>query len=145
MLFTSKTIIFLAAAANLIRAAPTASANEVVGVDFFNSTVGILDNNADTEGWASFCDNADCNNCGMSVSLTNPGCLRQTGRKAVKFHGNPIWNTFTLIASPDDQCGCQSSCQPGLHADSGCFPLDDLQGGSYRFITGDGICPSNNC
>lgn len=145
MHFASKTIA-LAAAATLIRAAPTTNITQLEHVDDATSTN--VTERPIAQGWAVFCDDDNCSeNCGMAVSLNNPGCLREPHRKSVKFHGKIYWSHFNLIVSPDDQCSCQSNCADGIAGDSShCMSLEPFQGGSYRFITAE-MCnmDNNNC
>ncbi|CAO1639458.1 unnamed protein product [Sympodiomycopsis kandeliae] len=63
--------------------------------------------------WAQFCNTDDCNDCGTSVSLTNPGCLNENGRKTVKFHGYSVTSgasVVNMVVSPSPNCPCEASC-----------------------------------
>ncbi|KAI1206505.1 uncharacterized protein F4807DRAFT_463716 [Annulohypoxylon truncatum] len=61
--------------------------------------------------WAQFCDDEACSvNCGLSVSVNNPACLRKEwGRKSVRLHGQNFIGSY-LVNSPDANCGCQNDC-----------------------------------
>lgn len=102
---------------------------------------------ARTQGWATFCNDENCNEgCGQAVSLNNPGCLNQSGRKSVKLNGNIAWNHFALIVSPEQNCPCQDNCFSGFSGgDDMCLSLDRYQGSSYKFISVDDGCPGNTC
>lgn len=133
-----KTIAFLAAA-TMIHAAPA----DVIVVEDLpelnHTTLSPL-----SSSWGQFCDDENCKeNCGMSVRLSNPGCLGQRNRKSLKLHG-PGYQMFemALIASPGETCNCQKSCMT-LNGPGACIKLEDTSALSYRFI--DTICPENNC
>jgi hypothetical protein len=98
--------------------------------------------------WAQFCNTNDCNDCGESVSLDNPGCLNESGRQTIKFHGISLeagTQVRNLVASPSPDCPCEASCQTmtvgaagvdwtgvfGVISPSGCAKT--LPGQSFRF------------
>ncbi|KAI1073670.1 hypothetical protein F5B20DRAFT_498457 [Whalleya microplaca] len=63
------------------------------------------------EMWIQFCDDTACSaNCGISVSVNDPGCLaNEWGRNSLKIHGSNFVGAF-LVHSPDKNCGCQDDC-----------------------------------
>lgn len=68
---------------------------------------------AHAEAWAQFCNSDDCNDCGESVSITNPGCLNENGRNSVKFHGYSVTSgaeVIHMVVSPSPDCPCEASC-----------------------------------
>ncbi|KAE8151148.1 hypothetical protein BDV25DRAFT_139131 [Aspergillus avenaceus] len=134
-----KTSVTLLAAATLALAAPSVDVNDVSEVN--NNTLS-----TQTQGWAYFCNDENCNEgCGQSVSINNPGCLNQSGRKSLKLKGNIAWDKFALLSSPDQNCPCQDNCYAAFSGgDDLCISLDNLPGSSYRFITADS-CPGNTC
>lgn len=98
--------------------------------------------------YAQFCDDTECSeNCGISVSVDNAGCLTQKGRQSVKFHGTNLVKA-DLVSSPGDTCDCQNYCYDELVVSDGrgpgCFPLTGPSAESYRFITNQ-ACEMNNC
>ncbi|KAI2607050.1 uncharacterized protein GGS25DRAFT_316989 [Hypoxylon fragiforme] len=89
------------------------------------------------EQWFQFCDDTACSqNCGISVSGSNAGCLEhQAGRKSIKTHGSSFAGTY-LVHSPGDACDCQQDCTAisGIGAPS-CIDISGKKGESrsYRF------------
>lgn len=98
--------------------------------------------------WAQFCNTDDCNDCGQSVSITNPGCLNESGRKSVKFHGYSVTSgaeIIQMVVSPSPDCPCEASCTTvktgaagvgwtgifGVIGGGGCMKIPDGQ--SFRF------------
>ncbi|PWN86931.1 hypothetical protein FA10DRAFT_190134 [Acaromyces ingoldii] len=68
---------------------------------------------AEASAWAQFCNTDDCNDCGESVEITNPGCLNESGRKTIKFHGYSLTSgaeLIQLVVSPSPDCPCEASC-----------------------------------
>jgi hypothetical protein len=54
--------------------------------------------------YAQFCDDTACTeNCGISVSTDNPGCLNESGRHSIKFHDSNIQDV-RLVFSPEPNC-----------------------------------------
>ena len=98
--------------------------------------------NAASAQWAQFCDDNACSvNCGISVELSNPGCLDEVGRGSIYFHDSSP--DYALVFSPGGECPCQNECIDGIGAD-GCYNLDGHSfAESFRFI-GDS-CEANNC
>lgn len=117
----------------------------------FESTLAHPTNTTHHDGfWARFYDDDSCTtNGGISVSLTNPGCLNEAGRGSMKIHGHGF-NLFYLISSPTNDCPCQSHCML-LHGRQTfeCIKLRDrTRGSSYRFVAREiasSRCPSNQC
>lgn len=97
------------------------------------------------QAWITFCDDTNCSkNCGMSLSINNPGCVNQRGRGSYWIDGVIGWDEFSLIVSPDLGCPCQTKCMSGMSGDQHrCVALheEEYKGDSYRFITGG--CPRN--
>ena len=106
--------------------------------------------------FAQFCDDTACSvNCGISVSVDNPGCLNEAGRHSILFHGDNV-QPVNLVFSPTPDCPCQNECvTPVKCAGATCGAVQqclDLSGNmlaeSFRFI-GGGIsnnhCDANNC
>jgi hypothetical protein len=80
---------------------------------FLLATLAITIRTVKAGAWAQFCNTDDCNDCGESVSITNPGCLNENGRKSVKFHGYSVTSGAELIqmvVSPSADCPCEASC-----------------------------------
>ncbi|KAI1324118.1 hypothetical protein F5Y16DRAFT_424247 [Xylariaceae sp. FL0255] len=94
--------------------------------------------------WAMFCDDTDCTTgCGESVSVTNPGCLNESGRQSILFHGDIDSGDYSLVVSPSGNCPCQDNCET-IPSGTTCLDIslyEDAQ--SFRFISGN--CGSNNC
>lgn len=63
---------------------------------------------ASVDIWGMFCDDTDCSqNCGISVKITDPGCLNQNGRQSVLFHGADTGTgDYSLVVSPSADCPC---------------------------------------
>lgn len=111
------------------------------------------------QAWVRFCDDDNCSeNCGIWVSIDNPGCLTEPHRRSFYVDGTGInWDQFSLVISPvgDSYCSCQANCLSQWNindptnyingAQNKCYKLDELQrGGSYRWIQGG--CPlETNC
>ncbi|KAI2621199.1 hypothetical protein GGR54DRAFT_639328 [Hypoxylon sp. NC1633] len=86
--------------------------------------------------WVQFCDDTGCSeNCGISVSINDPGCLaNEGGRRSLKLHGSDFIGAY-LVHSPDARCGCQNDCTdlPGAGAPT-CLDLSGkAPSQSYRF------------
>ena len=109
--------------------------------------VGLLGRFTCAKTFAQFCNDADCNDCGISVSVNNPGCLMEFGRVAVKFHDVNL-ESVNLVSSPDPTCGCQNHCYEhvvaSVNTGPGCFPLTGPAAQSFRFV-GEQICDPDNC
>ncbi|KAI1098889.1 hypothetical protein F4804DRAFT_337759 [Jackrogersella minutella] len=108
--------------------ATTRASLVLVGVIFSRLATGTI--------WAQFCDDGACTkNCGMSVSISNPDCLRQeAGRNSIKFHGEDFIGGY-LVHSPDNACGCQNDCTniPGTGVPT-CMDISQkATAQSYRF------------
>lgn len=101
-----------------------------------------------TSGWATFYDDEHCSvNPGIAVSMTNPGCLNESGRRS--FHMRKTdHRQYWLIVSPTQNCPCQSYCRTLYNRRDGpCVKLEgDTIGLSYRFLADEyRICNPNNC
>ncbi|KAJ7716835.1 hypothetical protein B0H16DRAFT_1279285, partial [Mycena metata] len=61
---------------------------------------------------AQFCNDKACSQgCGISVALSNPGCLNKNGRQSIMFHGDTSsLGRFALVVSPSGNCSCQDTC-----------------------------------
>ncbi|KAI1379618.1 hypothetical protein F4677DRAFT_442593 [Hypoxylon crocopeplum] len=86
--------------------------------------------------WVQFCDDTACSqNCGLSVSINDPGCLaNEWGRRSLKLHGSDFLGAY-LVHSPDAGCGCQIDCTdlPGAGAPT-CIDISGkATSQSYRF------------
>ncbi|KAF1823077.1 uncharacterized protein K489DRAFT_401585 [Dissoconium aciculare CBS 342.82] len=101
--------------------------------------------------YANFCNDENCSDgCGISVSVDNPGCLNESGRKSVSFHGSNIQEA-RLVFSPEQNCNCQQNCVQVVYAGEGqaggpaCMSLDGYkESQSFRFV-GGAQCDANNC
>lgn len=93
--------------------------------------------------YAQFCDDTKCSqNCGESVSVDNPGCLAETGRNGIFFHGNG--EQKNLVVSPDNACSCQQDCLEGISNEGSCVDISSQSSAqSFRFQSQD--CGANNC
>ncbi|WPG97949.1 Hypothetical protein R9X50_00073200 [Acrodontium crateriforme] len=104
--------------------------------------------------YAQFCDDHACTeNCGISVSTDNPGCLNESGRNSIKFHDDNI-QEVNLVFSPTPNCPCQTECinvvACGEGVCGGKVSCMDLAGHhpaeSFRFVGGGSTsCSANNC
>ena len=110
----------------------------------------VLPRGANATAWAQFCDDTACSvNCGDSVSLDNPGCLAESGRHSILFHGVD-YQDVELIFSPGSTCDCQNDCIGNLIDSTGgtTYGCLDLTGHAiatgFRFV-GGGSCPANQC
>ncbi|KAI0143447.1 hypothetical protein GGR57DRAFT_365566 [Xylariaceae sp. FL1272] len=95
--------------------------------------------------WAMFCDDPFCTiGCGESVQVSNPGCLDESGRGSVLFHGADVGSgDYSLVISDSADCPCQSDCQE-VPSGSTCWDISTLStANSFRFISG--TCDVNNC
>ncbi|KAI1105617.1 hypothetical protein F4804DRAFT_303980 [Jackrogersella minutella] len=101
------------------------------------------EDNSQADYWAQFCDDTACSQgCGESVRVSNPGCLGESGRKSIRFHGSPD-NDYSLVVSPTGNCPCQNTCA-SVPSGSTCWDISAYSGDqSFRFISGN--CGSNNC
>jgi hypothetical protein len=100
--------------------------------------------------YAQFCNDDNCSvGCGTSVSVDNPGCLVQRGRRSVKFHGANLAKAV-LVSSPGADCGCQNYCYDGVvtavvgAGANTCVHLTGPSAESFRFV-GEQSCKNNNC
>lgn len=134
MLFV-KNLLFLAAAAPAVMATPVDE----------GAVTSLVPTPEDGRAgvWAQFCnDNACSQGCGQSVDLSNPGCLNQSGRKSIRFHGSG-GGDHSLVVSPGSDCPCQSTCAT-VPSGSECWDISDYSDAlSFRFIGGG--CDPNNC
>ncbi|KAI1119709.1 hypothetical protein F5Y10DRAFT_273821 [Nemania abortiva] len=131
-MFTAKTLAFFLATAVIPLAAASPADNSLVEARA-------------TDFWAMFCDDTDCSqNCGESVRVSNPGCLGETGRQSILFHGADVGSgDYSLVVSPGASCPCQDACAT-VPTDSLCWDISQYQDAqSFRFISGN--CGSNNC
>ena len=94
-------------------------------------------------GWAQFCNDDACSEgCGISVDITNPGCLNQNGRRSIKFHGTRP-SSITLVGSPGPDCPCQSHCET-ISTSNECLTIPQWAGAqSFRFQSES--CAGDNC
>ncbi|KAI1454815.1 hypothetical protein F4805DRAFT_460322 [Annulohypoxylon moriforme] len=124
MFFTKTIALFIAATAPLAFGLP---AEEDVQADY----------------WAQFCDDTGCSqNCGESVRVSDPGCLNESGRKSIRFHGSG-GGDYALVTSPNGNCPCQNGCS-SVPSGTQCWDISQYSGdNSFRFISGN--CGSNNC
>ncbi|KAI2469563.1 hypothetical protein F4781DRAFT_214817 [Annulohypoxylon bovei var. microspora] len=99
--------------------------------------------NTQADYWAQFCDDTACSQgCGESVSVSDPGCLNESGRKSILFHGTAD-NDYALVVSPSGNCPCQNTCS-SVPSGSTCWDISGYSADqSFRFISGS--CGSNNC
>lgn len=130
-MFTVKNIALLFAVMPLALALPATEAENSTDVEI------------QAGYWAQFCNDADCSEgCGQSVKVSNSGCLNQSGRKSIRFHGTP-GNDYALVVSPGGDCPCQSTCA-SVPSGTECWSIEDYSSAlSFRFISGN--CDSNNC
>jgi len=115
-------------------------------VTIFSWATRAYPNNTTTK-WAQFYDDDSCSGSpGISVSLSNPGCLNERGRRSFSLHGYDF-GLYYLISSPGNDCPCQSSCTSLTGRDTGCIKLEgDILGSSYRFVMRQNkLCPPNQC
>lgn len=106
---------------------------------------------APAQAWVMFCDDENCSqNCGMNVSINNPGCLNEPNRGSFYVRGVRGANTFSLLSSPSADCPCQAGCAVPFdgtmhkcYSLSATYIFDKIMGESYQFI--EGLCPENNC
>ncbi|KAI1800513.1 hypothetical protein F4811DRAFT_538670 [Daldinia bambusicola] len=85
--------------------------------------------------WAQFCDDTACaENCGISIDVTDPDCLRgEGGRQSLRFHGSDFLGTY-LVHSPDSSCGCQQDCTEISRNAPPCIDISGKASSkSYRF------------
>ena len=98
-------------------------------------SIGIWISGTHASGWAQFCDDNACGvNCGESVSLDDPGCLAESGRNSILFHGTgEEFQYVNLIWSPDGACSCQNDCIANVldGVGDGCL---NLNGMSCQFV-----------
>ncbi|KAJ6116755.1 hypothetical protein N7512_006480 [Penicillium capsulatum] len=94
--------------------------------------------------WAQFYTDDNCEHItGDTINMGNPGCL--TGpRKSMKLHktlaaGSGVY--YSLIASPEKGCNCQSQCRDlDIFNDKDtCLKIDEstVKGASYHFRGGN--------
>ncbi|KAJ5108283.1 hypothetical protein N7456_004958 [Penicillium angulare] len=110
-----------------------------------------LTSRAVDEQWASFCNDSDCKDgCGEWVSVTNGGCLNESGRGSFKVKGGS-YNHIALVKSAGADCPCQTTCtdkwnSDGIHEgylqEGGCYTVGDYS--SFRFLS-EQACDSDNC
>jgi hypothetical protein len=105
--------------------------------------------------YATFYDDTACSvNGGEAVSLSNPGCLNESGRNSIYFQSGSN-QSGVLIISPSPDCPCQNGCIYGVGAGEGdaayCQNIDGTSNGpsgSFRFISmlsAGNKCPPDNC
>ncbi|OTA98367.1 hypothetical protein M426DRAFT_28538 [Hypoxylon sp. CI-4A] len=125
MLFSKTIALFIAAAAPQVLAAPSNTSS--IQADY----------------WAQFCNDESCSQgCGESVRVSNPGCLNESGRKSILFHGTPDTD-YALVVSPNAGCNCQETCA-SVPTNIQCWDISSYSGDqSFRFQSGS--CPGNNC
>lgn len=104
--------------------------------------------------WARFCDDDACSSgCGQWVSVSNEGCMSESGRNSVQIKPNEEKIEAKLVYSPDYDCGCQVGCDvfmEGLMTGECQILNQTLASGthSYRFIdmqVDDEACGANDC
>ncbi|KAK3681333.1 hypothetical protein B0T22DRAFT_387931 [Podospora appendiculata] len=129
-MFTTKSLALLLAAAASTAAAAVALPNNITTV-------------IQADYWAQFCDDTDCSQgCGESVQVSNPGCLGETGRRSILFHGG-AGGDYALVVSPSGNCPCQSTCA-SVPTGVQCWDISQYQSAqSFRFIGGS--CGADNC
>ncbi|KAF8177801.1 hypothetical protein K438DRAFT_1554463, partial [Mycena galopus ATCC 62051] len=100
--------------------------------------------------WAQFCNDKACSEgCGISVAVSNPGCLNENGRQSIMFHGSTSsLGNYALVVSPSENCPCQDTCR--VLSDTQCMDISAFGGQdqSFRFngaSQGGGTCDANNC
>ncbi|KAJ5086946.1 hypothetical protein NUU61_008253 [Penicillium alfredii] len=89
--------------------------------------------------------------------MDNSGCLQQSGRKTVGIKGDYAaadipGQKYKLVATPGDQCDCQSACESFdfLRVDdtSSCYSLpasdSDSDSQSFRWVA-ESSCGNNTC
>ncbi|KAI0157539.1 hypothetical protein GGR57DRAFT_47403 [Xylariaceae sp. FL1272] len=113
-------------------------------------------------GWAQFCDDDRCEKgCGMSVSISNPGCLDQThrGRKSIKLHRDYVaekdpcrdWQFHLIVHDRDNgPCGCSMDCAPSpmffdVDYKDTCWNITDHMGESFHWEKYLKTCPKLEC
>lgn len=110
-------------------AAPLSPRNEVVYATFYD-------------------DNACTQNGGEAVSVSNPGCLNESGRQSIYFQAGFDDADVYLVESSAANCPCQDNCDyialDTYNSDPFCYSIDLTAWNSYRFETGT-ECPANNC
>ncbi|KAJ7249603.1 hypothetical protein C8J57DRAFT_1723813 [Mycena rebaudengoi] len=104
----------------------------------------------DLDLWAQFCNDKACSEgCGISVAVSNPGCLNENGRQSIMFHGaTSELKRFALVVSPSENRPCQDTCR--VLSDTQCMDISAFGGQdqSFRFngaSQGGGTCDANNC
>ncbi|KAI1263197.1 hypothetical protein F5Y18DRAFT_438285 [Xylariaceae sp. FL1019] len=113
-------------------------------------------------GWAKFCDDEECNGCGINVALSNPGCLNQMNRNRKSIHFKDMtWlegETLFLLAGTTANCSCIAECMvitaPMAAHTPYCWKIpEEMRYDSYRFTKADwpgadgkglGSCPEEN-
>ena len=98
---------------------------------------------ADGDYWAQFCDDTGCSQgCGQSVQVSNPGCLNESGRRSILFHGS-AGQDYRMVVSPSGDCPCQQTCA-SIPTDVTCWDISLYQNAqSFRFQSE--TCASDNC
>jgi hypothetical protein len=125
--------------------------NSIIGAALALATTLVSAAPANVVLYATFYDDTACSvNGGEAVSLSNPGCLNESGRNSIYFQSGSN-KAATLIISPSANCPCQNGCIYGVGAEDGsaayCLNIDGTSNGpsgSFRFISDNG-CPPNNC
>ena len=139
MKLSHKAISLLAALASLVNAIPAPSGEPHPSEPVGNATVN---RHALSQGWATFCTDTKCSEgCGISVSINNPGCLKEPNARSVKIHSGIPFDMFSLVVSPGDSCRCQRNCFGYISGNSNkCINLEGADGDSYRFVTDNDGC-----
>jgi len=97
----------------------------------------------DSMGWIQFCNDDWCQEgCGEYVSISNPGCLQESGRRSFNLlNGNILpLGGWGMVYTPNDQCSCKSEC---LEHDTNaeCYQIDETLAAetlSFRLLTSEG-------
>jgi hypothetical protein len=98
-------------------------------------------------------DDACTQGAGQPVSVSNPGCLNESGRRSIYFQAGFNDADVALVESADANCPCQTHCElVGLNehnSNAFCLTVDLSAYNSMRFIGGPNnagaTCPADNC
>ncbi|KAI0838546.1 hypothetical protein F5Y06DRAFT_303849 [Hypoxylon sp. FL0890] len=108
-----------------------------------NKTVMQNSFGAEDDYWAQFCDDSSClHGCGESVQVPNPGCLNESGRKGILFHGSPS-HDYAMVVSPSANCPCQKTCAP-VPRGTTCWDIS-LYSNARSFRFQSEYCADNAC
>lgn len=122
---------------------------------FLVLSLSLLVSHALATARAQFCtDENGTANCGISYSMSNPGCFSvSSAARSIRYHvSGPFLEDkdYTLVYSPNSGCHCQNNKQtvritggPDQPVTTVTQLLTDKSWGSFRWISGDGS--KNNC